>query len=186
MTIRTGGLAPLLSGIVLMLHPVSGQAVTRFSEAVTFQGALVSEPCTVAAGSDGDNVVVDFGTIAEKTFYAAGSRRTWLQPFHILLKDCDLTLGRSVKITFTGTEDGEQPGLLAVTGSGVGHVAVGLETPAGQALAFNQASEAYTLQTGSTQLDFKAYVQASNEGVKARSVGRGTFEAVSTFALEYP
>lgn len=181
---RSGVPVVLLS---LMLSSPAVQAKDSASVDVAFEGALVAEPCTVAAGSDGDNVVVDFGTIAEKTFYSLTSRRTWLQPFHILLKDCDLSLGRSVKITFTGTEDGEQPGLLAVTGShGVGHIAVGLQTQEGQALAFNQASEAYTLQTGSTQLDFKAYVQASDEGVRTKSVGRGTFAAVSTFELEYP
>lgn len=178
---------PQLSMIILMLHPVSGVAANHFSQEVNFLGTLVSEPCTLAAGSDGDNVVVDFGTIAEKTFYTLSSRRTWLQPFHVQLKECDLSLGKTVKITFTGAEDAEQPGLLGVTSSnGVAHIAVGLQTADGQALAFNQQSESYTLQTGSTQLNFKAYVQASDEGVRNKSVGRGTFEAVSTFELEYP
>ncbi|MBM7016677.1 type 1 fimbrial protein [Enterobacter cloacae] len=154
---------------------------------VDFKGTLVAEPCVVSSGPEGDNVVVDFGTISDKTFYSIYGRRTWLQSFHILLTECDTTLGKEVKITFTGTEDVEQPGLLAVnSSSGVKHVAIGLQTHKGEDLQLNTQTQGYTLYTGNTQLDFKAYVQASNEGVKNHSVGRGTFEAVSTFELEYP
>lgn len=172
---------------LLLMAGMAPHPARAVSEDVVLKGTLVAEPCTVAAGSDGDNVVVDFGTIAEKTFYSLSSRRTWLQPFHVLLKECDLSLGKTVKITFTGAEDAEQPGLLGVTGNnGVAHIAVGLQTADGQALAFNQQSDSYALQAGSTALNFKAYVQASDEGVRNKSVGRGTFEAVSTFELEYP
>lgn len=176
------------NALALLLMAGTVQLPARAASAdVVLKGTLVAEPCTVAAGSDGDNVVVDFGTIAEKTFYSLTSGRTWLQPFHILLKECDLTLGKTVKITFTGTEDAEQPGLLAVTGgNGVAHIAVGLQTSDGRMLSFNKQTDDYALQAGNTQLDFKAYVQASDEGVKNKSVGRGTFEAVSTFELEYP
>ena len=154
---------------------------------VDFKGILVAEPCVVAPGGDGDNVVVDFGTIPEKTFYSIYGRRTWLQAFHILLTECDTTLGKEVKITFTGTEDAEQPGLLAVTSSsGVKHVAIGFQTHSGADLPLNTQTQGYVLNTGDTQLNFKAYVQASDEGVANHSVGRGAFEAVSTFELEYP
>lgn len=172
---------------LLLMAGMAQHSAQAASADVVLKGSLVAEPCTVTAGSDGDNVVVDFGTIAEKTFYSLKSRRTWLQPFHILLKECDLSLGKTVKITFTGTEDPEQSGLLAVKGNnGVAHVAVGLQTPDGQAFDFNQQSDVYMLQSGITQLDFKAYLQASDEGVRTESVGRGVFEAVSTFELEYP
>lgn len=154
---------------------------------VDFKGTLVDEPCTLVPGGEGDNVVVDFGVIAEKTFYTDPSRRTWLQPFHILLKDCDLSLGKQVKITFTGTEDSEQPGLLAVTSSaGVAHIAVGLQNDKGAELPVNKQSDAYALSEVGTQLNFKAYIQASEDGVRNKSVGLGVFEATSTFELEYP
>lgn len=157
------------------------------SSDVDFEGTLVAEPCVVATGGDGDNVVVDFGTIAQKTFYSTYGRRTWLQSFHILLTECDLSLGKEVKIAFIGAEDGEQPGLLAVTSNtGVSHVAIGLQTASGNDLDINKQTNAYTLNTGNTQLNFKVYVQASTEGVKNKSVGMGAFEAVSTFELEYP
>ena len=104
-----------------------------------------------------------------------------------MLTECDTTLGKEVKVTFTGTEDTEQPGLLAVASStGVKHVAIGLQTHTGADLPFNKQTQGYTLYEGNTQLNFKAYVQASDEGVKNHSVGQGKFEAVSTFELEYP
>lgn len=177
-------------GILVSSFFVSGFAASSekpVSADVDFKGTLVAEPCVVAPGGDGDNVVVDFGTIPEKMFYSIYGRRTWLQPFHILLTECDTTLGKEVKITFTGTEDAEQPGLLAVTsGSGVQHIAVGLQTYTGVDLPFNKQTQGYTLYEGNTQLNFKAYVQASDEGVANHSVGRGEFEAASTFELEYP
>lgn len=180
----------LSSGILLLALLINGYAAATekpVSADVDFKGTLVAEPCIVSPGGDGDNVVVDFGTIPEKTFYSIYGRRTWLQAFHILLTECDTTLGKEVKITFTGAEDAEQPGLLAVTSStGVKHVAIGLQTHTGADLPFNKQTQGYTLYNGNTQLNFKAYVQASDEGVTNRSVGRGAFEAVSTFELEYP
>lgn len=177
------------SGVLALILLGSGYAAAvekPVSADVDFKGTLVAEPCVVSPGSEGDNVVVDFGTIPDKTFYSDG-RRTWLQPFHILLSECDTSLGKEVKITFTGTEDAEQSGLLAVTSStGVKHVAIGLITHTGEDLPFNKQTQGDILYNGNTELNFKAYVQASDEGVKNRSVGQGVFEAVSTFQLEYP
>ena len=177
-----------LLAAVILLTSVAAQGVELPVEAeIEFGGTLVAEPCVVAPGSDGDSVVVDFGTIPDKTFYSTYGHRTWLQPFHILLTECDTTVGKEVKITFIGTEDAEQPGLLAVSSSsGVKHVAIGLLTDSGTELAFNKQTPAYALREGNTQLNFKAYVQASDEGGRERSVGQGTFKAVSTFELEYP
>lgn len=172
---------------LMMILGATSQSTYAASSDVDFEGTLVAEPCMVASGEDGASVVVDFGTISQKTFYSAYGRRSWLQPFHILLTECDLSLGKEVKITFIGTEDGEQPGLLAVTSSsGVAHVAVGLQTASGIDLNINKQTDSYTLNTGNTQLNFKAYVQASDEGIKNKTVGMGRFEAVSTFELEYP
>lgn len=181
----------MISGLIflysLFISAMATASEKPISSDVDFKGILVAEPCIVSPGGDGDNVVVDFGTIAEKTFYSVYGRRTWLQPFHILLTECDTSLGKEVKITFRGTEDDEQPGLLAITSSsGVQHVAVGLLTHTGAELPFNKQTQGYTLTADNTELNFKAYIQASDEGVKNHSVGRGAFEAISTFELEYP
>ncbi|CAK6501223.1 Fimbrial adapter PapK (plasmid) [Pantoea sp. Nvir] len=170
----------LLTSLICM--PSQGSSPLAESE-IEFGGTLVAEPCIVTSGSDGDNVVVDFGTIADRTFYSGSGRRTWLQPFHILLTECNTMLSKEVKIMFRGAEDAEQPGLLA---SGIKHIAIGLQTESGTALPFNKQTQPYTLQNGNTQLNFKAYVQASEEGVRNQSIELGAFDAVSTFELEYP
>lgn len=180
----------ICSGLILIyfiLPVIVSASEAPVSVDIDFTGTLVEEPCIVAPGGEGDNVVVDFGTIPEKNFYSIYGHRTWAQPFHILLTECDLNLGKEVKITFKGTEDGEQPGLLSISSnSGVKHIAVGLQTYTGAELDVNKQTQGYLLASGNTQLNFKAYIQASDEGVKNHNVGRGVFEAIATFELEYP
>lgn len=167
-----------LSAVLLYGQP----AIAKSSE-IKFNGTLVAEPCTI---TDSANIEVDFGTIPAKNFYSIYSSRTWSEKFQITLEECDLTLGREVKITFIGAEDSEQPGLLAINGNGVKHIAVGLEYSNGTPLPLNQQSGAYSLKSGTTELGFMAYIQASDSGVRNKEVGFGTFNAVATFALEYP
>ncbi|ENY5536618.1 fimbrial protein [Salmonella enterica] len=175
-------------GLFIFVLPITSfGSEAPVSVDVDFKGTLVEEPCIVAPGDDGSNVVVDFGTIPEKTFYSIYGRRTWSQPFHILLTECDVSLGKEVKVTFNGTEDREQPGLIALTSNlYVQHLAVGLQTHTGVELPVNKQTSSYTLVDGNNQLNFKAYIQASDEGVKNHSVGKGNFEALATFELEYP
>lgn len=179
---------PMMLAVVLIAMSTQALAKSKAASAdVDFKGNLVAEPCVVAPGGDGENVVVDFGTVAEKTFYSIYGRRSAMQKFHITLTECDTAMGKDVKITFTGAADAEQPGLLALTSSsGVKHIAIGLQTSAGEALPVNKESKAYVLKTGVTVLEFTAYLQASDSGVKNRDIGQGRFDAVSTFELEYP
>lgn len=159
----------------------------EISNDIDFQGRLVATPCIISSGKNGENIEVDFGTIPEKNFYSIYGNRSAVKPFHILLTECDTTLGKEVQITFRGTPDAEQQGLLAINSStGVNHVGIGLQTQNGTNLSLNSKTAAYAISSGNTELNFKAYVQASKEGVKNRSVGRGTFEAISTFEVEYP
>lgn len=168
--------------IGLLMALFAGQSARAGESNVNFKGQLVEDPCTVAAGPDGGAVEVDFGSIPDKMLYL--HKRTWTQKFHILLEECDLTLGSKVHLTFMGTEDNEQPGLLSVTG-GAKHVAVGLLSYNGQAIELNKQTEDYQLHAGITELDFGAYVQASDSAIKAHNIDRGVFTAVATFRLEY-
>ncbi|MBK0469655.1 fimbrial protein [Klebsiella aerogenes] len=177
----------LIAFVTSMILYSSGQYVYAGSANIKLSGSLVSEPCILGDGQNGKDITVDFGTIPAKNFYSIYSNRTWTQNFKIVLLDCDLTLGNLVKITFNGTEDAEQPGLLAITSvDGVQHIALGIESEAGIELPVNQETSAYTLKTGTTELNFMAYVQASEYGIKNKAIGFGNFNAVATFSLEYP
>ena len=169
-----------MMGLLLIL--LSGSPARAGESNVDFTGQLVEDPCTVAAGPDGDAVEVAFGTIPDNMLYL--HKRTWTETFHITLQDCDLTLGTKVHLTFTGSEDSEQPGLLAVTGAAT-HVAVGLLTADGRAIPLNKQTNDFILSKGNTTLQFGAYVQASVTGIKAHTIGRGDFTAITTFEIEY-
>lgn len=63
-----------------------------------FHGILVDEPCTIKPGDE--TVVLDFGNIPDKNLYAY--KRTPSKLFQLRLSECDLSIGKSVKITFKG------------------------------------------------------------------------------------
>ncbi|MBF7997767.1 fimbrial protein [Rahnella laticis] len=172
--------------IFILLFFFQSEAMAGSSD-IKFSGSLVAEPCTVVGGEDGTDVSVDFGTISEKTFYSTYLHRTWSEKFKIVLEECDLSLGSEVKVTFYGEEDAEQPGMLAISSSnGVKHIALGIQSDSGVDLPLNKQTQSYPLNKGTTELNFIAYAQASDIGVRNKSVGDGEFVANTTFSLEYP
>jgi type 1 fimbria pilin len=171
----------------LLILSGTGQYVYAGSSNIKLSGTLVAEPCILDDGQNGKNITVDFGTIPAKNFYSIYSNRTWTQKFKIVLLECDLTLGNLVKVTFNGISDSEQPNLLAITSvDGVQHIAIGIESETGVEIPINQQTQAYKLKNGTTELNFMAYVQASKAGIKNKDIGFGNFNAIATFALEYP
>lgn len=164
---------------------VAGSSLAEESE-ISFRGTLVEDPCTVAAGPDGESVEVDFRNVPDKNLYRMAEGRSWKEKFHILLQDCDLSLGTKVKVTFTGPEDPEQPGLLALSNnSGATHVAVAITKADGTPIPLNKQTDGYALSKGITELDFAAYLSSSRDAVRNHTIGRGTVDATATFMLEY-
>ena len=126
-------------------------------------GTLVAEPCVILP-ADAD-IQLDFGTVIDKYLYLNG--RTHGQQFELRLSDCDLSLGNTVRMTFSGTENPKLPGLLALdSGSMASGVGIGIETDEGVPV-------------------LKAYVKAEQAAIATKSIGRGSFSASATFNLEY-
>jgi type 1 fimbria pilin len=151
-----------------------------------FTGTFVNEPCEVSIGGSGAGINVDFGTVPEKNFYNSSSDYAWSEKFSILLKNCDLSIGTQVKVTFAGVEDLEQPGALAInSNNGISHVAIIILDSKGNKLLVNTQSDSYLLSAGNTSLSFVANLKASRDGVKNKTVGSGSFNSVATFVLEY-
>ncbi|WP_454889845.1 fimbrial protein [Serratia quinivorans] len=149
---------------------------------VYLHGALVAEPCVIPPGDE--EIPLDFGTIIDKYLYL--NTRTLGQAFEIHLEECDLTLGKTVSVTFTGTENSTLPGLLALDGGSTATgIAIGLETPSAKRLPLNQASDKSLLQAGSNIIALTAYVQGEPQAITNHSIGRGAFTATATFNLEY-
>lgn len=146
-----------------------------------FSGALVSEPCNLDPQTT--DFKVDFGMVVEKYLYL--NTRTKSVPFVVSLTDCDISLGNKAILTFKGTESSALPGLLAVTGGAAG-VAIGMETPDGTALPFNQPTPEYSLANGTNHLTLQAYVQGEPTAIAQQTITPGDFSATAIFELAYP
>ncbi|RUT37078.1 type 1 fimbrial protein [Pseudomonas sp. PAMC 29040] len=171
---------PYALGLVLALalvHNASAQGKN-----VRLHGTLVAEPCVIAPG--GESVTLDFGTVIDKYLYT--NQRTHGQPFDIRLTECDVSLGRTVKMTFSGIENPHLAGLLAIDGaSQASGIAIGMETPGGQKLPLNKPDQGVRLVNGNNTLTVHAYVQGEPDAIANNSIERGPFNAIATFNLEY-
>lgn len=149
---------------------------------VHFRGALVAEPCVIPPGEE--SLQLDFGTVIDKYLYL--NQRTQGQPLEIHLAACDLSLANTLRVTFSGNENLQLPGLLALdAASQANGIAIGLETPEGKPLPLNKTGQKYPLAAGSNRIAFKAYVQGEPEAIAQQTIERGHFSAVATFRLEY-
>ncbi|MBU5413213.1 fimbrial protein [Serratia ureilytica] len=149
--------------------------------AVNYSGILVAEPCVIPPGAE--NIELDFGTVIDKYLYL--NQRTSGKAFSLQLTECDLSLGETVSVLFSGTESVALPGLLAINSGGLNGIAIGLENLAGELLPLNQLSGKQRLQAGSNRLTFKAYVRGEPEAIKSKTIGKGQFSASATFLLNY-
>lgn len=167
----------LLASIILMFSPG-----TYAKDNVVMRGALVTEPCVIAPGDE--SIQLDFGTIVDKYLYL--NQRTHGQEFKLRLSDCDLSLGNTVRISFSGAESQELPGLLEVKSGGESTgFAIGLETTDGEALPINDSDGSYTLKKGVNLITINAYLQAEPKAISDRRIKYGGFKVVANFRLDY-
>ncbi|WP_193016281.1 fimbrial protein [Proteus sp. FME41] len=171
---------------VLGLAMYTGLTSPAFSapDNMYFHGILVDEPCTIKPGDE--TVELDFGNIPDKNLYAY--QRTPSQLFQIRLSECDLTIGKSVKITFKGDENQAMAGqgFLAISPSSqAAGIAVGLESENGNALPVNKETDKLSLNADDTILNFYAFIQGEPDAITNQSIKRGPFSAIATFHLNY-
>ncbi|WP_447885628.1 fimbrial protein [Serratia fonticola] len=162
---------------------LAGLTAPCMADTVNFDGTLIEDACEIYPGDEA--VELDFGTVIDKYLYL--NTRTHSQPFVIRLINCDLALGREVKVTFSGMASGALPGYLAFdSGSTAKGAAIGLENSSGELLAINSGKVTQQLQTGNNNaLNLKAFVQGEPLALQNKSLQRGAFTATATFTLEY-
>ncbi|MFJ2334796.1 fimbrial protein [Pseudomonas helleri] len=150
---------------------------------LSFKGVLVAQACTIRPGDE--LIAVEFSDISTASLYL--NTRTPGVPFYIHLQDCDTQIADSVTVTFSGAENAELPGLLALaTGSVARGIAIGLETGASQLLPLNVPSPEQGLNNGDNIMVFNAYVRGEPAAIANESIRKGRFVANSTFTLAYP
>lgn len=168
---------------VLLLSIIA--PVQALENNVQVSGTLVSEPCTLDPGSA--EIPLDFGNLVGKYFYTTA--RTPGQEFHIVLRGCDLSIGKNATLTFKGTESQALPGLLAAQNGDTRGLAFGIEVKNGGntvALPLNKPSPVFVLSEGTLDLTLNGYVQAEPQAIQNQSITPGPFTATATFELAYP
>lgn len=170
--------------IALIVAMASGVSVGAANAAtdqghgqITFTGSIIDAPCSITP--DSSDQTVDLGQISNVALKDGGTSVP--QTFNIKLEQCDTTTLKTVAATFTGTASTANPDLLGITGTAKG-ASVAISDTSGNVIKLGTASAAQTLQDGSNDLAFQAYLQG--DGASA-TVVPGSFQSVANFTLDY-
>lgn len=143
---------------------------------VTFNGSIISAPCSIAP--DSTDIDVNMGAVAASA--VNGGKTATPVPFVINLKDC--TGQNSVVVKFGGTADQTNTNLLALQGGHATGAGIQLMTGNGDAINLGEDSPEFDLDAGDQTLR----LQAALKGNSTTSVAvPGAFTSVANFTLAY-
>lgn len=165
-------LVPLLAGF--------GHSALAENKEIAFFGTVVTRPCTLEPQSAEQSV--DMGSVIVKYIYR--NQHTVPVPFSINLTDCKTSVFKSVNVTFTGIEDQELLGKLAIN-DGKNGVAIALFDREGNEILLGKPTKATQLDNGSNVLQFSAYVEGRPSAIKNQTITEGSFSSVANFLLAY-
>ncbi|MBP6122459.1 MULTISPECIES: fimbrial protein [Providencia] len=167
--------------LIITLLPY-GSGALAIPNNLQIRGNLVEEPCTILPGDEKISLI--FWDTPEKNFYANG--HTASKDFVIKLSDCDTSIGKSVKVTFSGTPSPALPGFLALSNSSTASgFAIGIQNSDGSPLDIAQEGEKIALQNGATQLHFQAFLKGEPDAISNKTIKVGPYNATATFKLDY-
>ncbi|WP_107312115.1 fimbrial protein [Burkholderia metallica] len=159
------------------LAALSSSAFAAGTGTINFTGEIVAGACGIDAGSV--NQTVQLGKVPTNVFKQAGDK-SGLVPFEIKLTDCDTSVSKQAKFTFTGTSNAAQPKLIATIGSAT-NVGIRLQSSSGEDLDNGVEQAAPTvLSNGDNVVKFGARYEATAAGVTP-----GTADAVANFTVRY-
>jgi minor pilin subunit PapK len=154
---------------------------------VTFQGNLLDRPCHIDPASQTQDVeFLDTATPLYRVWPGKSSVKT----FRVALINCYASsIGKVVRLTFSGAQESGLPGYLAVNGVNAGRLGIGLlDTDGSSLLKLGDAHNhgAGDVVSGSTlTLNFGAFVQVTPTALAQKSVVPGDYGATATFELNY-
>lgn len=173
---RTGN--PLFAASVLggVLGVASVTSVIADVTEVEFSGTLVADPCQVDMESASQTV--EMWPVATQTFI--NNETSGPKDFAIHLRECDLSLGSQVSVTFLGEKNILNPDLFAVDGTAEG-VALTIFEHTGKRIIPGEKQKAVALIGGDMTLQWQARLQST----VGKDVTEGEYQAIVTFQLEY-
>ncbi|KNC91723.1 type 1 fimbrial major subunit FimA [Trabulsiella odontotermitis] len=175
--------AALVATLGLAASTANAAATSVNGGTVHFKGELVNAACAVSTASS--NQTVELGQYRTATFTKTGDTSAKI-PFSIVLNDCDPTVAATAAVAFSGSIDGDDSTLLAVssgdnstTAAGVG---IQILDNASSVLTPNGAmfSAAQNLVQGTNTLHFSARYKST-----ADTTAPGQANADATFVMKY-
>jgi len=143
---------------------------------INFIGSIIDAPCSISADSATQDV--NFGEISSAAL--ANSGKSTPKDFEIKLENCALSTQKTVSVTFTGAASTVNKNNLGIVGTASG-ASIALTSGNGTAIELGKATAAQTLQNGTNDLLFSAYLQ----GDGASAPVAGDFASVADFTLAY-
>lgn len=168
---------------LVLLSPLLVGGNADATDNLEFTGVLVEAACNLHTGDD--DIELDFNTVINNYLYSYGE--TPARSFTLRLDDCDNSVLTGVRLTFSGTESTELPGLLALDPTSTARgVAVAVQTAGGQALPINNTSGVLiALPDGDLVVPLQARLTAEPTAKSNQSIELGDFKATAYFALDY-
>lgn len=172
----------LLTASLFALFPVSSWAAETTGGTVNFTGSVVTSACAIGSGSA--SIDVQMGQVRTSTLAEPGSDSGTAKPFSIVLEGCDTTVSKTAAVTFSGTQDANDPTTLAVGSNGgagsAQNVAIRLYDEQGTVVKLGEATSAVALRNGDNTLNFSAKYYSAKGAATA-----GDASAVATYTLTY-
>lgn len=161
--------------------------VPGFASELAFSGNLLDRPCQIDPAETSREV--NFMDTAARLYYSWPGK-SYEERFRVKLINCHAnTIGKVVKLIFSGTEEPALPGYLQVTGGNRGRLGIGIiDTDGSSLLKLNQVhngGQGSKVEKDSVTLNFKAFVQATPEAIRNKTVQLGEYSSTVTFGLLY-
>lgn len=173
----------LLSSYLLLGGGLAASFSASAVDNMRLHGALVYEACDIQPGDE--NQTLELGLVADRYLYLNTSTPPRALRFNLI--NCDTGIGNMVTLSFSGAENSQLPGYLAVDGSSTAAgIAVGITTNEGQLIPLNDTTgKTYPLTDGSNVITIKGYLRGEPDALANHTITRGPFSAVATFNLDY-
>ncbi|MFT2798243.1 fimbrial protein [Serratia sp. N21D137] len=154
------------------------------AENLKFSGELVRQPCVLSPGDE--SIPLDFGEIIDKYLYA--HERVKSQTITIHLQNCDTSLAKMIRVSFTGAGNAALPGYLSVSSGGMDSgLAIGLENASdGAPISINNGTNMdIEINPGTMDIKLNAFVRGEPDAIANKTISRGVFNATLSFSLVY-